>query len=412
MEHFISRSGYPVFYYRLKGALTCQVQIVAKCGSAHEDSDSWGVAHFLEHMCFQGTKDKDKHQISREMALLGNANAYTNYYNTSYYIECLLEDFSKALSSVKEAVFDSCFPEKEFEKEKSVIVEEWRMYDNYPSEAFYDYVNRTCFGDEKAHPIIGTHDSIVSMNPEKLHRFRDKWYGKQNIFVVIVGDLDLEKVKSVVDESLPETPDVERSNNELKFYATEERYSFETERFDQSVFGIVGNWPSAYKSYENNLIPRFFCDALSKYMYEHIRDDLGLCYGVSADKTGTKDNSKIMISLLTNNKYIEKAEKELNRLFDKIKSEGFPYQIYEITKKHSKFNQVKVLDSVQGISSTIVNGIIACDYDWMLDKGANLLSSDWMRATADRLTEKDLKDFANEWLGEFTKFSMLTKDKE
>lgn len=407
----VSNSGFSVFHYKLKDAPTCLSQIFVRCGSAHEDDDSWGVAHFLEHLCFQGTPTKDKHQMNREMSLAGSANAYTNNFVTSYYIETLKEDVEKGFSLVKEAVFDSCFPEKEFEKEKSVILEEWRMYDNYPYEYFYDKIMTNSFGEKDMHAIIGTEDSIKQMTPEKLHRFRNKWYGKNNMAVVFVGDIEFEEAMELANKHLPEISSSEESFSCLnEFLPKQDKFVFETDRFEQSAYGIICKWPSSQENHKNNLIGNFFSLCLSNYMYEYIRDDLGLCYGVYSGKVKHLDNSYNLISMLTRNDYLEKAEKELETLFQKVKNEGFPKQIFEISKKKILFSQMKTLSDVGNICSSIVSGcFVDKDGTWFLEEGQTMLNRDWVKNAAQILTEDKLKQFANEKLNGFTKFSMISK---
>lgn len=410
LNYQVSASGYPVYHIQIKNSPICGVQIVANCGSSHEDPDSWGVAHFLEHLCFQGTSTKNKHQVSREQSLIGSYNAYTNQFNTVYYFDALNEDFEKGFMLLKEAVFDSCYPENEFEKEKSVIIEEWRMYDNYPSEYFSDYLTEKCFGLTEGHPIIGTQESIRSMNPEKLHRFRNKWYGKDNIFIVVVGNLDFSKVMNTVNDVLSFAPTVETTPLCLNDYqSTNKNFKFETNRFEQAAFGLVGKWISRSETVKQNYIANFFLFALSKYMHEYIRDDLGLCYGVNSQKFSHFDNSHMIISMLTNNDYLEKAEKELTTLFNKIKSEGFPDEIYQISKKQLTYNQVKVLCHSHGIASSIVNGVLGSRIpNWFLNEGSKILDPIWLKQVAEKLTQNDLKEFANQWLNEFKTFAMTS----
>jgi predicted Zn-dependent peptidase len=408
LNYRISASGYPVYHVQMKDASCCEVQLVVNCGSAHEDNDAWGVAHFLEHLCFQGTPQKNKHQISRDQSLIGSYNAYTNQFNTVYHFDSLNEDFERGFHLLKEAVFDSCYPEKEFEKEKNVIIEEWRMYDNYPSEYFFDYITNKCYGSTEGHPIIGTEESIEAMNPEKLHRFRNKWYGKNNIFIVVVGNLEFEKVMEVINKVLPPAPDVEKTPLCLtNFYATEPKYLFETDRFDQAAFGLVGKWPSSKFVIENSYIANFFSSALSKYMYEYIRDDLGLCYGVWSSQMRHFDNVYNVIYMMTNNNYLEKADKELQNLFNKVKSEGFPQEIFEISKKQLTYNQVKLLDNVCGVANSITHGVNRCvDRNWFLEHGQKIMDSNWLKSMAAKLTQNDLREFANNWLNNFTRFAM------
>jgi hypothetical protein len=160
---------------------------------------------------------------------------------------------------------------------------------------------------------------------------------------------------------------------------------------------------------ENWYVANFFSSALSKYMYEYIRDDLGLCYGVWSHRMRHFDNAHNIISMLTNNSYLEKAEKELDSLFQKVKSEGFPDELFEISKKQLTYHQVKLLDNVHGVSSSIVHGVNgSVGKSWFLDEGQKSLDPVWLKEAAARLTQNDLREFANNWLDGFIKFAMVS----
>lgn len=407
----ISDSGIPVYHVRVPNSAVCKVMIVANCGSAQEERDSWGVAHFLEHMAFQGTPTKNKHQVSREQAMVGNYNAYTNCFNTAYHFDSLNEDFERGLQLLKEAVFDSNYPEQEFEKEKNVIVEEWRMYDNYPTEHFWDFLAAKCFGEDEGHSIIGTEESIRSMNPEKLNRYRDKWYGKENLFIVVVGNVDFDRAMNAVNNTLPSIKSVEKTRICLKeLQCKESKYVLETDRFEQACFGLVQKWVSNQEILERNYVPNFFVYAFNKLLYEYIRDDLGLCYGVSVSNLNHQENNYSIISMLTNNDYLEKAEAELRNLFFKVKSDGFPLELFEICKKQYLYSRVKCLDNAFGITTMIVNGVTASSNpNWFIDKGNQIMDMNALKKCAENLKPKDLQDFAQSHLIEGVQFTMISK---
>ena len=407
INYAVSAAGYPVYHVYKADSLIVEAQILTKCGSAHEDSDSYGVAHFLEHLAFQGTPTKDKHKISREMALIGNYNAYTDYFRTNYHFDTLNEYFEKGFEILKESVFDSSYPEYEFEKEKRVIIEEWRMYDNYPSNAYDNFCLEKYFGLEEGHPIIGTQESIEGMNPEKLHRFRNKWYGKQNIAVIIVGGVTFEHAMEVVNKYLPPPKDVQEVPECLKHHHAAS-HSFETDRFDQAIYGLVQPWVNAKQTLEQNNVPTFMLRALSTYLYEYIRDDLGLCYGVSQSKMGHYDKSYLFTTILTNKDNLPKAEAELFKSYNKIKEEGFPEEIFNIAKRKSIYSLIKGLQGVSGIGSSL-NSLItnSKDPDWILNQGSLFMDEKWLKQKADNLTPKDLQDCAVNNVGNYVSFSMI-----
>lgn len=403
-------SGIVLYHFDMPNAAICKVMIGTNCGSSHETADSWGVAHFLEHLCFQGTALKNKHQVSREQALVGSYNAYTNYFETVYHFDSLNEDFERGLTLLKEAVFDSNFPEAEFEKEKSVIVEEWRMYDNQPSEGFWNFITDKCFGKNEGHPIIGTEQSIMEMNPEKLHRFRNKWYGKENMFVVVVGNLKFDRVVSAFNSILPSINSVEKTNLCLgSLECDTDKYTYQTDRFEQAAYGLVLKDLSQKEKFEKSCAPHFFDYALNKYLYEYIRDDLGLCYGVSIGNFEHFENSYSIISLLTNNRYLPKVELEMKNIFEKIKNEGFPQELFEICKKQLLYNNVKKLQTVQGVAGTIVGWITTTsDQDWFIENGPKMLDVQVVKEFADKLTPKALQEIAIQKLDNMVRFEMVS----
>jgi predicted Zn-dependent peptidase len=399
INYAISASGYPVFHYQKADSLICHAQITANVGSAHEDPDSYGAAHFLEHLCFQGTPSKNKHQISREMDLLGSFNAGTNYFCTSYYFEALCDNFDPAFKILKESVFDSNYPEHEFEKESRVIVEEWRMYDNYPSETFNNYTLDKCYGYQEGHPIIGTEESIRAMTPEKIHRFRNRWYGRQNMYVLIVNNLSFEDTLKIVDKYLPASREVETAPVCLSSLKTTGIHSFETDRFDQAIYGIVQPWASLVENFERGYKPYFTIKALNKHLYEKIRDDLGLCYGVSTSKITNYNNSYLFVTMLTNKDYLAKAQEELFKSFEEVKSNGFPEELFRIAKNKAMFQQLKAIQDIGGISSTMNSLIYSCkDIDWILNVAELTLDPNYLKKKADELELEDLQRYAVEHL--------------
>lgn len=411
LNYKISESGLPVYHFQVPDSSVVYVEIIANCGSSHEDSDSLGVAHFLEHLCFQGTPTKNKHQISREQALTGSYNASTDYFRTSYEFNSLNEDFEKGLALLKETVFDSNYPESEFDKEKSVILEEWRMYDNYPSEFFFDNVIKICFGYKEGHPIIGTEESIKLMDLEKLRRFRNKWYGKGNVFIVVVGNVNFDRTMLAVNNTFPNLENVEKTEPCFsEIFCDKNNYLFETDRFDQAAFCTVSKFPSNREIVDGNCTASFFNWALHKYMYEQIRDDLGLCYGVSGSNVRHFDNSYFFTSMLTSNKHLQKAESELTKLFQKIKDDGFPDEIFEICKKQYIYSKIKSLDSVHGIMSTIIGGVNSVDHDsnWLQNSWTKVLDLNYLKRISNELKAIDLQDFANQWFNNFINFSMIS----
>ena len=144
-------------------------------------------------------------------------------------------------------------------------------------------------------------------------------------------------------------------------------------------------------------------------MHEYIRDDLGLCYGVGASSFSHLENSNFLISMLTSNDHLEKAEMELDGLFEKIKSEGFPDEIFQICKKQQLYSRTKLLQDVHGVLNITSSGVMgSSNPDWFMTDGQKALDFEWIKECSDDLKPIDLQNFAKRWLNDFTKLSMIS----
>ncbi|MCX7778877.1 MAG: insulinase family protein [Patescibacteria group bacterium] len=159
-------------------------------GSRYEKKEENGQAHFIEHMLFKGTKNRPSTlAISQELDSLGaDYNAFTSRESTGYWIKILKENLNQSLDILADIFFNSLFEPKELEKEKTVILEEIRFYQDNPSFYISDLFYETFFGD---HPlgrnIAGCPETIMSVNQEKLLNFKEKIYQPNNLLLVLAG---------------------------------------------------------------------------------------------------------------------------------------------------------------------------------------------------------------------------------
>jgi zinc protease len=161
-------------------------------GSVHETEEMNGLAHFQEHMVFKGT---DKYGVGEIANIVksagGNLNAGTSFSYTMYYIVLPSNEFSTALEVQADAMMHSTFDEGEFQKERLVVMDEARMYDDRP-ESFTFY--RTMeLGFEKhtyRRPIAGYGHIVEKITRDQLLDFYSNYYRPKNAVLVVTGDVD------------------------------------------------------------------------------------------------------------------------------------------------------------------------------------------------------------------------------
>lgn len=169
------------------------VYVLTKVGSRYETRALSGVSHFIEHLMFKGTtKRPTTLDISKVLDGVGASyNAFTSKDCTGYYVKMNHEHTELALDVVSDMLQNSLFDPKEIERERGVIIEEIKMYDENPIMAIEDLFESTVFGTH--HPlgwnIAGPKSVIASVKRRDIIRYRDTYYHAGNMWVVVAGKL-------------------------------------------------------------------------------------------------------------------------------------------------------------------------------------------------------------------------------
>jgi predicted Zn-dependent peptidase len=165
-------------------------------GTRDENSRQFGLAHFVEHMLFKGTKKrKSWHILNRMENVGGELNAYTTKEETFIYSICLSEDIERAMELLSDLVFNSQFPEAEIEKEREVIIDEINSYKDNPSELIFDEFEDLLFkGSEIGHNILGEEETLNTFTSASCREFVDTFYHPKNMVFFFYGKTPFDKI--------------------------------------------------------------------------------------------------------------------------------------------------------------------------------------------------------------------------
>lgn len=207
-------------------------------GTRDENPHQFGLAHFVEHMLFKGTrKRKSWHILNRMESVGGELNAYTTKEETFIYSISLSEDIERAMELLGDLVFNSQFPETEIEKEKEVVIDEINSYKDNPSELIFDEFENVLFqGNEMGHNILGEEESINNFTASSCHSFVNTYYTPENMIFFFYGKTSKEKINRLAlkyfienskvknnftaktRQSLPSLPSAFRETADKKLY--------------------------------------------------------------------------------------------------------------------------------------------------------------------------------------------------
>lgn len=203
-------SGITLYYYPMPEKSKASAMIATKFGSMNREfkkyqSEEWmvvpdGIAHFLEHKLFEGPQGNAFDFYAKTGA---KANAYTSNDRTAYYF-VTSENFYESLDILLRFVKHPYFTAENVEKEKGIIGQEIRMYDDEPSWQGYIALVQALYQN---HPvridIAGTVDTISEITDTTLYDCYNVFYNNANLSLCIAGDLDLDKILEVCDRQLP-----------------------------------------------------------------------------------------------------------------------------------------------------------------------------------------------------------------
>ena len=193
--HHTLDNGIRLVHHRIPG-LVAHCGIMINTGSRDETDPEHGIAHFIEHMLFKGTKKrKAYHILSRLEDVGGELNAYTTKEETTVHASFLKEDYERAIELISDITYNSVFPEKEIEKEKDVVIEEINSYLDNPSELIFDDFEELIFANQPiGRNILGSPESVKSFSQEKIFHFISKNYNTRQMVFCSVGNIPDEKI--------------------------------------------------------------------------------------------------------------------------------------------------------------------------------------------------------------------------
>ncbi len=197
------------YYIRNNGKPEDKVvlRLVVNVGSIVEDDDQRGLAHFMEHMNFNGTKNFKKNELVDYLQSIGvkfgaDLNAYTSFDETVYMLPIPSdndEKLEKGFQIIEDWAFNTLLTEEEIDKERGVVLEEYRLGLGASKRMLGNYLPKIMHNSKYAERLpIGKKDILENFKPEVLRRFKKDWYRPGLMSVVAVGDVDVDKLEAKI----------------------------------------------------------------------------------------------------------------------------------------------------------------------------------------------------------------------
>lgn len=319
-------------------------------GSRDEDKSQNGIAHFIEHMLFKGTKKRSALEISKEIDSIGGIlNAITSKEYTGIYVKVLDKNIDVTFDLLPDIFFNSTFDPKEIEREREVIFQEIHLSEDTPDEHIQELFSKSYFKNHPlAQPILGSLETVGNLNRKKLISFfHQNHYQPSKIIIAATGYLDHHHLVQGFSKSFGTITEQSTvpTRNSLKPIS---RFFLHTKELEQvhlciGTKGVPQDHPSRYAGYILNTI---LGGSMSSRLFQEIREKKGLAYAIYSYFSSYFDAGLFTVYLGVSKKKAREAVKLVIEELNKCSDIGIEDSELETAKEHLKGNTLLASESV------------------------------------------------------------------
>lgn len=282
-------------------------------GSRNETPEINGISHFLEHMFFKGTTSRTAKEIAESFdSIGGQVNAFTSKEYTCYYAKVLDTHADFALEVLADMFFNSTFVEEELSKEKNVVYEEIKMYEDAPDDIVHDLLSKAVYQTHSlGYPILGSEETLQTFTGETLKQYMADTYTPENVVVSIAGNISEEFIKQVETFFGSYQGKKQASSEQVpEFFANQVSKKKETEQAHLCI-GYEGLKVGHKDIYNLIVLNNILGGSMSSRLFQEVREQRGLAYSVFSYHSAYQDSGMVTI-------YGGTGAKQLNTLYETI----------------------------------------------------------------------------------------------
>lgn len=283
-----------------------------KIGAIDEEENEKGLAHFIEHMLFKGTKHRDNERLNEELELLGgDYNAYTDYTCTVYSITVLKEEFKKSVELLSDMIINSTFPKKEIVREREVVLAELSSSNDDIEDYSFKMINKIAYEKNPIkYDIIGERKSIKKFTQDFALNFYHRYYVPNNSVIVIASSMEHNDVLNIVKYNFSHWnyKEIQRKKCFLERNKSLKKISYKN-NVEQSTITYLYNFYNLSKDEELALrvLNHRLGESANSILFRELREKRGLAYDVYTHLDTTHQIKTLYIYTAVKDKSIEEA---------------------------------------------------------------------------------------------------------
>ena len=389
-------NGQTVVIQEVKNNPIVTIDTWIKTGSIDEDDSNNGVAHFLEHLFFKGTKNHEPGEFDKILETKGAiTNAATSKDFTHYYVTIPSKDFDLAMELHADMMMHPLIPRNEMEKERKVVLEEINKDLVSPPKILQENLNSMLYTN---HPykrkVIGKSEVIETITREQVLNFYNEHYSPSNMITIVIGDVDaehaLERIKETFNADYkkqtkiiyPKESQLEKQQKKVQYIKTESGYM---------VIGFRGAAIDEKDAYALDVLATILGEGRSSVLNQVLKEKKRLAFSVDAGNFTMRDDGIFYISA---DFEPAKCKQVQNVIFDeigKIQQKGVTDEQLQLAKNLIERTTYYSRESVTNIATEIGYTMALTNDIKFYDNYLNNIKN---------VTKEDVKKVANKYLGE------------
>ena len=342
-------NGIRVYMEPMDGIRSVAIGIWVNAGTVRENEGEAGASHFIEHMLFKGTEKRTAEDIAFEMDSIGGLlNAFTSKECTCFYARVLDEQLEKAVDILSDIVLHSNFPPDEMEKERHVVIEEILMSEDTPDDVSCEEATKLFFdGDNLAHPILGSQESILGISRKELMAYKDRHYVPSNIVVACAGSFKPDELVRLLGRYFDIPESTEKAEPFIQNFSGGRRISFvekDTEQVHITMM-LPGYARDTDDNYALSVLSNVIGGSMSSRLFQNIREKQGLAYSVYSYPSSYSSSGAFMLYAGTGEQQAEKVAELMLKELRNIRENGITEEELERGKEQLRGTYVLGMES-------------------------------------------------------------------
>lgn len=286
-------NGFQIVTEHMPGLKSASIGIWVQAGGRHERVEQNGIAHFLEHMAFKGTKTRSALQIAEAIEDVGGyINAYTSREMTAYYARVLQDDVALGLDVISDILLNPVFDPAEIEVERGVILQEIGQALDTPDDIIFDWLQEVAYPDQAiGRTILGPTERVSAFNRADLQGFVGEHYGPSQMILSAAGAVDHDQIVKQAEALFGHLSPIQRPTTLIEPAAFAGGERREDKDLEQVHFALALESPD-YRDdaiYSAQIYTSVMGGGMSSRLFQEVREKRGLCYTIFAQTGAYED---------------------------------------------------------------------------------------------------------------------------